>query len=327
MNAYRPQELEVVGALIGILAAITAFGTLCNRKGNTSIWRPVAWIVVAAAFAAAERLCRDEPAGFRMLAILATVLYGMKAVVSVESRIAGAPPLTFGSWLAFCLFWFGMRPAAFSSLGRSPRVGYGRLLKSGTSLLVIGISVLVVGRLIFEDSAADAAWSARTLFSLLALMVGLSLIVHFGLFDLLAGCWRYFGADCRKLFRAPALSRSLSEFWSRRWNVAFSEMAAIAIYRPLKPRWGSSAARTAAFLFSGLLHEIAISVPVQAGFGLPFCCFLLHALAMRIESTAVLKRCMRSQWFARSWTTAWILLPLPMLFHRPFCEKILLPLL
>ena len=121
------------------------------------------------------------------------------------------------------------------------------------------------------QSSATELTDPRVVVGLMALMTGISFAVHFGLFDLLAGLWRYCGADCRKLFRAPFLSRSLTEFWSRRWNVAFSEMTALAVFRPVKARLGGRIAQTAAFLFSGLLHELAISVPVQAGYGMPFC--------------------------------------------------------
>ena len=101
------------------------------------------------------------------------------------------------------------------------------------------------------------------------LLPALSLVLHFGLLNVLAGVWRSAGANCRALFRAPLCATSLTEFWGRRWNLAFSEMAATAVFRPLS-RWAGSCAATAVvFLFSGLLHELAISLPVRAGFGLP----------------------------------------------------------
>ena len=56
------------------------------------------------------------------------------------------------------------------------------------------------------------------------------------------------------------------DFWSRRWNLAFSEMTALGVYRPLSGNIGRKAATVAAFLASGLLHELAISLPVLAGY-------------------------------------------------------------
>src|SRR5262249_59795281 len=117
----------------------------------------------------------------------------------------------------------------------------------------------------------------------LLLLPGLSLTVHFGLCNGLAGAWRSRGIACDALFRAPLRSQSLSEFWGRRWNLAFSEMTAIAVYRPLSPRTGRAPALLASFALSGLLHEMAISLPVHAGVGLPFLYFALQGTLVLLE--------------------------------------------
>jgi alginate O-acetyltransferase complex protein AlgI len=161
------------------------------------------------------------------------------------------------------------------------------------------------------------------------LLPGLSLILHFGIFNVLAGLWRRVGADCRSLFRAPLHSTSLSEFWSKRWNLAFVEMATCGVFRPLKDVVGPRMATAAVFLYSGLLHELAISLSVRAGFGRPLLYFALHGVAVLCEKR--LDRAgwsiNRSVWLGRLWTAAWILLPLPLLFHPAFLRGCLLPLL
>ena len=53
-------------------------------------------------------------------------------------------------------------------------------------------------------------------------------------------------------------------------------MTAIAIYQPMVRVAGRGPALVTSFLGSGLLHELAISLPVRAGFGLPFAYFTLH---------------------------------------------------
>ena len=60
-------------------------------------------------------------------------------------------------------------------------------------------------------------------------------------------------------------------------------MTAIAIYQPLVRRAGRRAALAASFLGSGLLHELAISVPVRAGYGLPTAYFALHGVLLMAE--------------------------------------------
>src|SRR5262249_57909948 len=112
--------------------------------------------------------------------------------------------------------------------------------------------------------------------ALLLALPGVSLVLHFGIINVLAGLWRQAGVDCRPLFRAPLLATNLGEFWGRRWNLGFSEMTAVGVYRPLLGPLGKSGATVAAFLFSGLLHELAISLPVKAGFGLPLLYFAVH---------------------------------------------------
>jgi alginate O-acetyltransferase complex protein AlgI len=161
------------------------------------------------------------------------------------------------------------------------------------------------------------------------LLPGLSLVLHFGLFNLLAGAWRLSGVDCRPLFVAPLRSTSLGEFWGRRWNLAFSQMTALAIYQPLVRRAGRRAALAASFLGSGLLHELAISVPVRAGYGLPMAYFALHGALMMIEGRLARagRPIDRVPWAGRAWTLGWLVLPLPILFHRPFLAGVAWPLI
>jgi alginate O-acetyltransferase complex protein AlgI len=256
-----------------------------------------------------------------MLGILGAVLFSLKAVVSVEERIATGATLSPLRWLAFAAAWPGMRPSLFAGLGT-------RSLPGSLRLVTSGLLRLAAGTLLFL--AARRAWAEGSALLATALALpGLSLLLHFGIFNLLAGGWRRLGARCDALFRAPLRSRSLTEFWGRRWNLAFSEMTALGIYRPLEPRVGRSAATFAAFLVSGLLHEIAISLPVHRGFGLPLSYFALHGLLRLAEQR--LERAghpiSRHAWLGRTWTLFWLILPLPLLFHRPFLAGVVWPLL
>jgi alginate O-acetyltransferase complex protein AlgI len=117
----------------------------------------------------------------------------------------------------------------------------------------------------------------------IALLPGLSLVLHFGIFNLLAGVGRLAGAHYQSLFVAPPRSMSLAEFWGRRWNLAFSQMTALVVYRPLVSPYGRGPALVASFLGSGLRHELAVSVPVQAGCGLPLAYLALHGVLSLIE--------------------------------------------
>jgi alginate O-acetyltransferase complex protein AlgI len=215
-----------------------------------------------------------------------------------------------------------MRPALFRSLGGEALPGVRRLVARGALWLLAGLALVGLARAVW-------AGSRSLLLATLPLLTGLSLILHFGLFSIAAGLWRLAGVPCEPLFRAPLRSKSLREFWSRRWNRAFSEMTALAVFRPLAKALGRPAGTMAAFLFSGLLHELAISLPVRAGFGGPLLYFAFHGAAVllegRFERTG--RTFLAGPWASRVWVGAWLLLPLPILFHPPFLQGVVWPLL
>jgi len=213
-----------------------------------------------------------------------------------------------------------MQPAYFARPRRGPLPGAGALIARGAAHLATGAFLILAARL---------AWTTThsRLIATLLLLPGLSLVVHFGLCSLLAGFWRARGVPCEALFRAPVRSENLAEFWGRRWNLAFSEMTAIAVYRPLSPRAGRGAALFASFLVSGLLHEMAISLPVRAGFGLPLLYFATHGALVLVERALARAGRPIGGALGRAWTLAALALPLPLLFHRPFLEGIVWPLI
>ena len=322
LEAYAPSGAAAVLAVAGLVAATLLAALGLSRLRLSAPVRGAAWLLALGATAAAERLTDGEPPGFRMLAIIGVLLFAMKGVVSLEATAAGEHRLSVGRWLAFATLWPGMRPGLFSTCG-GPR------LPGAGPLLARGLGRMLAGALLF--GLARAAWAttgSRLLATALALPA-ISLVLHFGLLNLAAGAWRLAGVPAAPLFRAPLRSRSLREFWGRRWNLAFAEMTAIGVYRPLKATAGPVAATLAAFLFSGLLHEAAISLPVRAGFGRPLLYFALHAAAMLIERRlAAAGRAVDSRpSLGRAWTIAWLVVPLPLLFHRPFLAGVVWPLL
>jgi Membrane bound O-acyl transferase family len=85
---------------------------------------------------------------------------------------------------------------------------------------------------------------------------------------------------------APPLAKSLSDFWGRRWNVWVSEWFRQIIFCPLQNR--PMVALFAVFLTSGVLHDLALNVPLyivtgKKYFGLMTLYFLLQAVGILIE--------------------------------------------
>jgi alginate O-acetyltransferase complex protein AlgI len=325
MNAYLPHDWQAIAAVLLLLVLEVGGGYGLNRRPRDRTARWLAWLMTVAVTACVERITDAEPAGGRMVAIILALVYGMKAIVGVEAG-AALPPWR---WLGFCLLWFGMRPGLFARAGSEPRRWARSLLIQGFVRVVIGLVLILAAAVIWrarETTSNDevARWLATA-----PLLVGLSLALHFGVFTILAAFWRALGVDARPLFRAPILSTSLHEFWSKRWNLAFSEMTALAIYRPATTALGRRGAIVAAFIVSGLLHELAISVPVKAGYGGPSLYFLLHGLLVSIETWLERRgaRINSIPWLGRIWTLAALVLPLPILFHRPFLAGVVWPII
>ena len=329
MSAYLPDRPALLLYAAGLLAVTLLAGFGITRLRAPGAARAAAWALVPAALLAGEVLSRDAPSGFRMLLICGLLLYGMKAVVAVEAAAAGEARLTLPQWVAFAAAWAGMRPGPFRRLGRAPLDGAGDLLRRGLLGIAAGGSLALLARLAYDPAARALGENAGRLAATALLLPALSLFLHFGLLNAAAGVWRSAGVDCRPLFREPLRSRSLGEFWGKRWNVAFTEMTALAVYRPLEGRLGRGGAVIGAFLLSGLLHELAISLPVRAGWGLPLLYFLLHG-ALVLAEQGLERRGHPVEvwgWKGRAWTLFWLLIPLPILFHPPFLRGVVWPII
>jgi hypothetical protein len=327
MSAYVPHDPATVGLSALILAGTLLTGFLLTRSNAVGAARLASWLVAILAVGSVERLTRSEPSGFRMLAIIGVLLWSMKAVVAVESMAVGTPRLPPLAWCAFTAGWFGMQPRLFVTLGAPPRAGAGELVWNGVRRLLVGLGCVVTAATIWAVGTVLPE-APRLLLATLVLLPGLSLVLHFGVFNILAGLWRFAGVACGPLFRAPLRSTSLGEFWGRRWNLAFAEMTAIAVYRPLAGRLGNVPALVGAFLISGLLHELAITVPIQTAYGLPMLYFLLHGSLVQVERWLERRGTPvnRVPWIGRVWTLAWLFLPLGVLFPPPFLQGVVWPI-
>jgi alginate O-acetyltransferase complex protein AlgI len=312
----------VVAVITALLVFTLLTGFVLTRLRPGPLPRALGWILVLGAAGGAERLSANEPAGVRMLAICAVTLWAMKGIVTIEHQIQRGERLPAIAWFAFAAGWPGMRPVLFASMGK-PVSGAGDLLLRGALRLGLGAALIGLAHLSLR------ATGSRVLATAL-LLPGVSLVLHFGLFNLGAGTWRLFGVPATPLFDAPLASTSLTEFWGRRWNIAFTEMCQLAVYRPLSPLLGRGTATAAAFAFSALLHELAISVPVKSGYGLPLAYFALHgALTVGEKKLAQKGQGLfaRSPWAGRIWTLAWLAVPMPILFHPAFLREVLWPLI
>jgi alginate O-acetyltransferase complex protein AlgI len=159
-------------------------------------------------------------------------------------------------------------------------------------------------------------------------IAGALLLLHFGLFHLLSLIYQSNSIRATPLMRSPALATSVADFWSSRWNRAFNKLAHDFLVRPLARRAGATNAGLSAFIASGLLHDLVISLPARGGYGLPTAYFAVQGLAVLFEKSSAgvalgLRRGVRGWLF----TLASTLLPVPLLFHSAFIHNIVLPML
>jgi len=211
---------------------------------------------------------------------------------------------TFTESLMWFFLWPGM-DAAWLRKGavkvRSSAVRGGVHLGIGVALLIAAIGI--------RGHPVPAAWMAMT---------GLINALHFGAFHLLASFWQWRGRQAAPLVDRPLTSRTLAEFWGRRWNTAFHRLAESIIFRPVARRHGAVLAMLAVFVASGLVHDLVISFPARGGWGLPTLYFMIQGTAVHVERRWKVK--------SRLWVWGVTGLPLPLCFPPVFCERVILPL-
>jgi len=314
VNTFLPGDYLslLLLAIWVVIAAVT--GYLFQRSPQLLLARPASWFLALGVPFVLAGVTAGEPPGYRMLVIITALFFGMKIVVGLES----SRPLTLPRWLIFTFCWPGMRPYLFAE-PRHPRplISYSSrvdIYRAGLYHTFVGAGIIVMA---IGIAAPVNVWFASAL-----LLIGISLFMHFGLFNLNAAALRLAGFDCRPVFREPLKAKTLNEFWSRRWNTAYSEMIALTVFRPLASRIGPAGATIASFGCSGLFHEMAISLPVMRGFGLPMLYFLIQAVFILLEQKLHLRPVP-----AKILTILVILLPMPIMFHPWFIEGGVIPLL
>ena len=218
-------------------------------------------------------------------------------------------PRPVGKSLAYLLAWPGMDAPEFFShsvvVRPTPRDWLFALLNAPAG----GAFLYVAARLAYAYSVIGAGWLG---------MIGIVLVLHFGVFKCLALFWRTMGVAATPIMDAPLRSRSLSEFWGRRWNTGFSIPARRYLMEPMARRFGTAPGLFVVFLVSGLVHEMVISFPAGAGFGLPTLYFLIQAAALAYE---------RRHRGNRILTLLCAAVPAVILFHPPFIQRVIIPFL
>lgn len=263
-------------------------------------------------------LVLSKAPGYRMLILILLLFLGMKAV-SLVYRYPGKGKLGFFQWIVFALGWPGMDPLPFEQLGKHKQISIERsYLRSGLLSLVAGLVLLYSLARLLHNQALPEYWLCLLSF------IPFIMIFHIGIGNIGVSLWAVLGIAVTPLMDAPWKAEQLGTFWGKRWNIAFIQMTRITLFVPFARRQKGTWALLLSFLISGIFHEVALTLPVDGGYGLPLLYFTIQALLVLAERKFI------HLWppFARRlWTYTCLLIPFPLLLPPAFLSKMILPLL
>lgn len=305
MNSLIPHDTISVLLLLVVLTTefVLGYGLVKIRKAALASWVfPIASVLIIHVFMS------NEPAGFRMIALILVLLTGMKVVMATNYP---ALKFTFPKWFLYCFAWVGMNPEIFFKHRSTPDQS---LLYRGLLFFVVGLSLFFLLKFGLNPDSIPEGFTYYVLS--LVLLIALSQVLHFGLLNISAWGLQILKFPAYSLFRDPLRAESLRDFWGKRWNLAFTEMTSVAVYRPLSKKWSTTQAFLASFIFSGLLHEIALSLPVKTGYGFPLLYFAIQLMLVIIEEKVFKRKP------GKVWVILGLILPLPILFHPAIMKAV-----
>lgn len=249
---------------------------------------------------------------------LSVAIYAVLKLLSWWNCGVNAPAWKHAAYL---FAWPGMDAAAFLRVTAKPvpRVSLAEWCfacgKFVAGLMLLWFAVPEFGR--FDTALAGVVG-----------LLGIAFSLHFGLFHVLSCVWRQMNVMAVPIMNRPLSSHSLTEFWGRRWNLAFRDLTHRFLFLPLLARCGAVGALLVGFVVSGLIHDLVISWPAGGGYGLPTIYFALQGFGIVLERSAWGRRLgLRQGLPGRLFCIACIGLTSPLLFHQAFLERVVVPFL
>jgi hypothetical protein len=281
-----------------------------------TVHKVAGWLPLAVLPLTALAFCNSLPSWVFMWILSFTIYLSLKWLTWWSARLRIAHP----AWrsIAYLVAWPGMDAEAFLDVRqRVPRPASSTWLRPSFETILGVILLWIVPRSLPQEQPLLRGWIG---------MFGMILILHFGAFHLVALLWQSLGIKAEPIMSAPLRSRSLGDFWGKRWNLGFRQLAHELIFRPLHRKLGADAAGLLVFMISGLIHDLVISLPARGGYGLPTLYFLLQGTGITVERSRFGKRLglghgIRGWFFMMVFLTA----PVYWLFHPWFVLRVILP--
>ena len=286
----------------------------CKAESAYSMWGLCPLVILPSTVIACGRLL--TPWVF-MWALSFAIYFGLKWLTwwDAKSRIYHS------SWrsVGYLLAWPGMDADSFlSSDYHVTQPSASSWLGPIAKTISGGMLLWAVARLIPSQDPLLQGWAG---------MLGLVLLLHFGSFEIIALLWQSFGVTAEPIMRSPVRASSLAEFWGKRWNLGFRDLAHELIFQPTFRTLGTGTASFLVFIVSGIIHDVVISLPARGGYGLPTLYFVLQGAGVSIERSRFGRSLGLCQQGVRGWCFMVVFLAAPAfwLFHPWFVLRVILP--
>ncbi len=278
----------------------------------------IGWLALAVLPLSAFAVYDVAPAWVLMWTLAISIYLGLKWLTWWETRSL----VSHTAWrsAAYLLAWPGMDARSF--LDENKRVAPPELQNWSWAIAETGVGVILlwaIARVVPQRLPLLRGWVG---------MLGLIFLLHFGIFQIVALFWQSFGVDAPPIMSAPLRSASLSEFWGKRWNLGFRQLAHDLVFGPLHKSLGVATASLLVFVVSGLIHDLVISVPARAGYGLPTAYFVLQGFGVLVERSRFGRQLrLREGISGRLFMVLFTAAPVFWLFHPPFVLHVIIPFL
>ena len=291
--------------------------TIVSSNSTRIPWQLAGWLPLAVLPVAAGLLTVGSPPWVQMWALVIALYASFKWLTfatSPHARQAGWPKSA-----GYLFLWIGMDAEAF--FGRPVRVEKPRWSQWAWAVAQMGAGIWIV-----TGVAPQVADSHPVITGWLG-MTALVSFLHFGVAQMASLMWRSAGVNARHIMHKPVLAKSLADFWGRRWNLAFRDLAHRFVFHPLALDVGSAWATMAVFVVSGIIHDVVISHAARGGWGWPTVYFLIQGAGLLVERSRIGKRLGLGRGIVgRIYAAAVVIGPVGMLFHAPFMTRVVTPM-
>ncbi len=296
---------EVQPIVVGMLA-LSAIGVCVGMLAGPTRPRRVAALALGLLSLLVPLSLPSEAVLARGLTALWTIMIVLRSIDLATERRTSPLPIR----IALMFVAFDIRAARRCTPEVQPRA-----LAVGVLLALLGVAALI-GAIVFSPRLASPwqyplRWLAGAVF-VYATADAANFLVTAG--------YRGLGWKIPPQHDHPILSRSIAEFWSKRWNINVHAWLMRHAFRPFAARGRPELGLCFAFFVSALLHWWLIYAALGVAWALLMgAFFLLQGLLVLVERAVRISRL--SPPLQRAWTVGWMILTTP-LFMEPFLRLV-----